>query len=81
MRVLLAEYVRSVPGALVDTWATADDLDVPRIRTAVAAELGLIEREDTSSRERDAERAMRQLTSEQLVWGGSMPQVVARKSG
>jgi len=81
MRALLAEYARSIPGALVDAWTSGDDLEVSRIRTAVAAELVLIERDDASSREREAERAARRLTPEQLVWGGSMPQVVAGRSG
>jgi hypothetical protein len=81
MRALLAQYARSVPGALIVAWITGDELDVSRIRTAVAAELDLIQREDANSREREAERAQRQLTPEQLVWGGSMLPVVAQRSG
>lgn len=80
MRDLLAEYSRSVPGALLDTWNTGADLDIPRVRAAVGAELDLIEGEDNKSRELGAERATRQLTPEQQLWGGSMPQVVSRRS-
>lgn len=81
MRNLVAEYARSVPGALADAWMTGEELEVSRIRVAVAAELDLIQGEDDSWREREADRASRQLTTEQLIWGGAMPRVVARKSG
>ena len=79
MRNLLAEYARSVPGALQETWSSGSEVDVSRVRAAVLSELELIQTEDENSRKREAERAMRQLSDEQLVWGGSMPQVVARK--
>jgi len=81
MRTLLAQYARTVPGALQDSWTSGQDLDIPRVAAAVVAELDLIRTEDENSRQREAERAMRKLNQEQLVWGGSMPQVVARKSG
>lgn len=81
MRNLLAEYARSVPGALAGAWTMGEELDVSRIRTAVLAELHALQSEDDSWREREAERAVRQITAEQLIWGGVMPRVVARKSG
>jgi hypothetical protein len=76
---LLAEYARSVPGALQEAWVSGPEVDVSRVRAAVRSELELIQTEDESSRKREAERAMRQLNDEQLIWGGSTPQVVARR--
>jgi len=81
MRNLLAQYARSVPGAFEDAWTSGQDLDISRVRAAVVAELDLIQTEDENSRKREGERAMRRLNPEQLIWGGSMPQVVARTSG
>jgi hypothetical protein len=80
MRNLLAEYVRSVPGALGDAWTLGKDLEIARVRDAVVAELDLIKTEDENSRQREAVRAMRKLDQEQLIWGGSMPQIVAQRS-
>jgi hypothetical protein len=80
MRNLLAQYARSVPGALSDAWNSGPELDIPRVRAAILAELDLIRTEDEKSRQREAERAARYLHREQLIWGGSMPQAVARKS-
>jgi hypothetical protein len=80
MRNLLAEYARSVPGALEDAWASGYDLDMSRVRTALIAELELIRTEDENTRKREAERAIRKLNDEQLVWGGSVPQVVGGRS-
>jgi hypothetical protein len=80
MRNLLAEYARSVSGALQAAWSSGNELDVSRVRAAVLSELELIQTEDENSRKGEAERAMRQLNEEQLIWGGSMPQVVARRS-
>lgn len=71
---LLVEYARSVPGAFL-----GNEVDVSRVRAAILSELELIQTEDESSRKREAERAMRQLNDEQLIWGGSMPEVVARR--
>jgi hypothetical protein len=79
MRNLLTEYARSVPGALQEAWSSGNEVHLSRVRAAVLSELELIQTEDENSRKREAERAMRQLSDEQLVWGGSMPQVVARK--
>jgi hypothetical protein len=76
---LLGQYARSVPGALQDVWS--NELDFTRVEHAVQAELKLIGGQDDNSRQHAAERAARQLDSEQSVWGGSMPQVVASKSG
>jgi hypothetical protein len=81
MRNLLVEYVRSVPGALEDAWKPSKDIDISRAREGVLAELGLIEGQDESARKSEAERAMRWLNQEQLIWGGSMPQVVMSGSG
>jgi hypothetical protein len=81
MRNLLVEYARSVPGALQETWSSGNEVDVSRARAAVLSELELIQTEDENSRKREAERAMRKLNDEQLIWGGSMPQVVAGTSG
>lgn len=81
LRNLLALYARSVPGALEDTWTSGKELDLARVRASVAAELDVIHSEDMSIRQREADRAARQLNQEQLLWGGSMPQLVARKSG
>ena len=53
--------------------------DAYRVRAAVAAELALIETEDTASRQQEAERAARSLTEVQQLWGGSMPQIVLNK--
>jgi hypothetical protein len=76
MRNLLAQYVRSVADALDDAWAPSKDVDLSRARAAVLAELDLIQGQDESARKSEAERAMRRLNQEQLIWGGSMPQVV-----
>jgi hypothetical protein len=76
MRNLLAQYVRSVPDALDDAWTPSKDIDLSRARAAVVAELELIQGQDENVRESEAERAMRRLNQEQLIWGGSMPQVV-----
>jgi hypothetical protein len=80
MRNLLAQYASSVPGASEDVWASSQGLDMSRVRAAVVAEQELIETEDENSRKREAERAMRKLSDEQLIWGGSMPQIVAGRS-
>jgi hypothetical protein len=80
MRNLLVQYARSVPGALSDAWNSGPELDIPRVRAAILAELDLIQAEDEKSRQREAERAARYLDREQLIWGGSMPQAVARES-
>ena len=80
IRNLLAQYASSVPGAFEDAWTSGKDLDLPRVRAAAVAELELIQTEDENSRKREAERAMRKLNDEQLIWGGSMPQVVAGRS-
>lgn len=79
MRNLLVEYARSVAGAFQEAWSPGNEADVSRVQAAVLSELELIQTEDENSRKREAERAMRQLSDEQLIWGGSMPQVVARK--
>jgi hypothetical protein len=79
MRNLLAEYARSIPGALQEAWSSGSEVDMSRVRAAVLSELELIQSEDERSRKREAERAMRQLNDEQLIWGGSMPQVVASR--
>jgi hypothetical protein len=81
IRNLLPEYARSVPGAMQEAWPSGDEVDVSRVRRAVLSELELIQTEDENSRKREAERAMRKLNDEQLIWGGSMPQVVAGTSG
>lgn len=81
MRNLLAQYARSIPSALEDAWTDGDDLDVTRVRAAIGAELELIHGQDTHSRQREADRARRQLTDEQLIWGGAMPQVVGSSGG
>ena len=80
MRNLLAEYARSVPGVFQEAWSSGNDVDLSRARAAVLSELELIQTEDEYSRKREAERAIRQLNDEQLIWGGSMPQVVAGRS-
>jgi hypothetical protein len=80
MRNLLAEYVRSVSGALGDTWASGNDLKTARVRAALIAELELIQTEDENIRKREADRAVRKLNDEQLIWGGSVPQVVGGRS-
>lgn len=80
MRTLLADYARTVPGALSDAWESGPSLDTSRVREAVAAELSLIKSEDEGWRMREAERATRTLNAEQQLWGGVMPQVVARVS-
>jgi hypothetical protein len=81
MRRLLVEYARSVPAALDDAWTNGDAADVSRVRAAALAELELIRAQDQESRDRESDRAMRQLGEEQLLWGGTMPQVVAPTSG
>jgi hypothetical protein len=80
-RNLLAQYARSVPGALVDAWNSGQEVELKRVRTAVQAELELIGAEDERSRKREADRASRTLTEEQLMWGGATPQVVVLKAG
>lgn len=80
MRTLLAEYARSVPGALEDAWSTGPDLDTARVRAAIVAELVLIQAEDENWRKREAERAARRLSDEQLIWGGVIPQIVGGAS-
>jgi hypothetical protein len=78
LRELLVSYARSVPGALEEVWTNAVALDFERVRTAAGAELGLIQQEDESMRQRLAERAARSLNDEQQLWGGEMPQIVDR---
>lgn len=78
--VLLAQYARSVPGALEDAWARVHELNLERVRSAAHAELALIQDEDERARQREAERASRNLNEEQLIWGGPIPQVVGGNS-
>jgi hypothetical protein len=80
MRNLLADYVRSVPGALEDAWSSTKNVDVARVREALSAELNLIQEQDENARKSEAERAVRRLNQEQLIWGGVPPQIVARDS-
>lgn len=80
MSTLLAEYARSVPGALKDPWNPGPDLDIARIRAAAIAELDLIQGEDENWRKSEAERAARRLSVAQQLWGGAKPQIVAGTS-
>jgi hypothetical protein len=79
MRALLAEYARSVPGAVENPWESEERVDATRVRESIVAELNQIRVEDESSRKREAERAMRSLDEVQQIWGGAVPRVVAGK--
>jgi hypothetical protein len=80
LRNLLARYAYSIPGALQDAWSSGQELDVARVREAVRAELAVIKAEDETARKREAERAERTLSEEQLIWGGTTPQIIGRNS-
>lgn len=80
MRALLTEYARSVPGAFEEAWSSGSGLDTTRVRVAIIAELDLIQTEDENWRKREAERAARRLSEGQLIWGGTMPQIVGGAS-
>lgn len=73
---LLAEYARSVPGALPSALGTESKLDLARVRAAVLEELDLLEVEDESQRRREAERAQRTLNDTDQLWGSAMPEVI-----
>jgi hypothetical protein len=76
LRELLARYARSVPGALEQAWSTGAEVNPERVLIAVNNELDLIGDEDESWRRQQAERAARQLTDEQKMWGAKAPQIV-----
>jgi hypothetical protein len=78
LRKLLAEYARTVPGAMVNAWDLPDELDLARVRAAVKSELDVLQPEDDSWRQREAQRAARTLSDVQQIWGGEMPHVVKR---
>jgi hypothetical protein len=61
LRRLLADYARSVPGAVEYRWQSEESVYLMRVWNAVTAELNLIRVEDESGRKREAERAMRSL--------------------
>jgi hypothetical protein len=73
---LLARYARSVPGALEHAWSAGAEIDLDAVRVAVASELELIGEEDECYRREQADRATRQLTDEQKLWGAAPPQIV-----
>jgi hypothetical protein len=81
VRELLARYARSVPGAFEHTWGTGADVNPERVLTAVEDELELIGEEDEAWRRQQAERAMRQLTDDQKMWGATPPQIVGVEKG
>jgi len=76
---LLTEYARTVPSALESMWDFQVGVDTGHIRKAVVAELKLIQAEDEDWRKREAERAARSLDDLQQIWGGAVPQIIARK--
>jgi hypothetical protein len=78
VRGLLAVYARSIPDAVEDAWSHASELDLARIRRAAQSELTLIGGEDERMRRDLAERAGRNLNEEQRLWGGELPQLVAK---
>jgi hypothetical protein len=78
---LLAEYARTVPGALDNAWDSGADVNIVRIRKAIAAELNLVQDEDENWRKHEAERATRTLDDVQQIWGGTMPQIITDKPG
>jgi len=77
MGKLLAEYARTVPGALDNAWDFGSGVNTVRVRQAVIGELQLIQAEDEDWRKREAERATRSLDDEQQIWGGAIPHVIA----
>lgn len=79
MGKLLAEYARSVPGAMTTAWTGRDEIDTGRVRAALNSEIEFLEVEDNNWRRREAERAARTLDEMQQLWGGSMPHVVTRR--
>jgi hypothetical protein len=76
LRELLARYARSVPGALEQAWSSGAEVNPERVIAAIDQELELIGDEDEHWRAQQAERALRQLTDEQRMWGATAPQVV-----
>jgi hypothetical protein len=77
---LLAEYARSVPGALESAPGTELKLDLARVREAVLEELDLLEVEDESQRRQEAERAQRTLNDTDQLWGGAVPEVIGNNT-
>ena len=76
---LLAEYARSIPGALENAWETEENVDTARVRGAATAELNMIRVEDENWRKREAERAERDLDADRQIWGGTVPRVVSNE--
>lgn len=76
LRELLARYARSVPGALEQAWSSGAEVNPRRVLAAIETELELIGDEDERWRAQQGERALRQLTDEQRMWGATAPQVV-----
>ncbi len=79
MGKLLAEYARSVPGAMTTAWTSREDIEEGRVRAALNSEIEFLEAEDNNWRRREAERAARTLDEVQQLWGGVMPHVVTRR--
>jgi len=77
---LLAEYARSVPGALESAPGTELKLDLARVREAVLEELDLLEVEDEGQRRQEAERAQRTLSDTDQLWGGAVPEVIGHST-
>lgn len=80
MGKLLAEYARTVPGAMENAWDASGEVNTARVREAVVSEHNLIHAEDEISRKREAERAARSLGDIQKIWGGAVPQVIVGTS-
>jgi hypothetical protein len=76
LRELLARYARSIPGAFEHAWSTGADANPESVLVAVEKELELIGDEDETWRRQQAERAMRQLSDEQRMWGATPPEIV-----
>jgi hypothetical protein len=77
---LLAEYARSVPGALENASGAELKLNLARVREAVLGELDVLEAEDQNLRRQEAERAQRTLNDTDQLWGGAMPEVVGHNA-
>ena len=80
LRRLLAEYARSVPGALENAPGAELRLNLARVHEAVLEELDVLEVEDEELRRGEAERARRTLNDTDQLWGSAMPDMIGNNT-
>ncbi|HST39358.1 MAG TPA: hypothetical protein VLK58_07605 [Conexibacter sp.] len=73
---LLAQYARSIPGALEQPWRLGAQVNHEHVLIAVEHELDLIGEQDEIWRQQQAERAHGQLSEEQRAWGATPPHAI-----